>query len=434
MTEANTGRWVPEGSALGYPRPRLTRPDASAWTRAEGVLALGLVFAVGTQISALYHAPIGSLLSIALLPLWMRTAANHRWMLPLGILLALSALSGVALTLLNAGDHATSTYSIIERSLMLVCLVGGVGALLYALSRFRASTVAMVYGLGMAAAVPLAGVNMVNPWKFSFSMPVTVVVLAWLMRSDRAGLQVLATLALGVVGMVSDSRSYASMMFLAAAILAWNRVLPRLVKVRRRWGNVLGLAALGVALFYFMQFALLQGYFGEVTQQRTAEQVERSGSLLLGGRPELAASVALLRHDPAGLGSGTIANSEDVYRAQVGMDGIGYDPNNGYVLNYMFGSGIEVHSLLADFWLWFGLAGLAAAVLLAMIVTNGVNLALRSGAITALLAYVAIRFFWDLAFSPASTSMRLAVLAIALCAVARVRTDASSESTASPPG
>ncbi|PFG20463.1 hypothetical protein ATL40_2063 [Serinibacter salmoneus] len=388
------------------------------WTRAEGLLALVLVFAVGSQVSLLYHAPLGALASLALFPLWQRTLATSGWVRLLMGLLAVSAACGLLLSLLARSTHAISTYSIVERSLMLACLVGGLGALLYALARFTPATVALVYGLGMAAAVPLAGINPANPWKFSLSMPVTVVVLALLMRRDRASLQVVALVGLGAVGMVSDSRSYASMMFLAAAILAWNRVLPRLVGARRRWGNLFGLAALGIALFYFMQFALLQGYFGEVTQQRTADQIERSGSLLLGGRPELAASLALLRAHPAGLGSGTIANAGDVYRAQEGMAGIGYDPNNGYVLNYMFGSGVEVHSVAADFWLWFGLPGLAAVIVAGALVASGVNRALRAGAMSGLLAYVGIRFFWDLAFSPASTSMRLAVLAIALAVVA----------------
>ena len=39
------------------------------------------------------------------------------------------------------------------------------------------------------------------------------------------------------------------------------------------------------------------------------------------------------------------------------MSALNYDPNNGYVEQYLFGQGYEVHSVLGDLWIHFGVAG-----------------------------------------------------------------------------
>lgn len=84
----------------------------------------------------------------------------------------------------------------------------------------------------------------------------------------------------------------------------------------------------------------------------------------------------------------------------------------------MFGTGIEVHSIIGDFWLWFGLAGLAACIAMAVILVRGLEHSLRDAALTGLLAYLSIRAFWDLAFSPPAPSMTTLALTLPLIAVA----------------
>ena len=42
-----------------------------------------------------------------------------------------------------------------------------------------------------------------------------------------------------------------------------------------------------------------------------------------------------------------------------GMASVNYNPNNGYVHNYMFGHGFELHSGLADIWIALSLPGAA---------------------------------------------------------------------------
>ena len=169
-------------------------------------------------------------------------------------------------------------------------------------------------------------------------------------------------------------------------------------------------ALVGVGGYFLIQAALLDGALGENARARSVAQIERSGSLLTGGRPELGASIALLTARPWGYGSGVFPTGEQIQTAKRGMVTLGYDPDNGYVNRYMFGNGFEVHSLTGDLWILFGLSGLALAVLLALAVGSSLITRLASGTASAVGAFLALRLLWDLAFSPiGSAALTLAV-------------------------
>ena len=92
------------------------------------------------------------------------------------------------------------------------------------------------------------------------------------------------------------------------------------------------------------------GTLGEDAQNRTIAQSSSSAGLLLSARPELGASWALFRNRPWGYGAGVKPRFEDLWVAKQGMAALGYDPENGYVENFMFGGRIELHSGLMDMW------------------------------------------------------------------------------------
>ena len=99
------------------------------------------------------------------------------------------------------------------------------------------------------------------------------------------------------------------------------------------------MAALGLAVYYLGTTLLVDGYLGEAAQAKSVAQIDAAGSLIAGGRPELAATLALLGADFRGFGLGAIANYHDVLVAKTGMASINYDPNNGYVERYLFDCG-----------------------------------------------------------------------------------------------
>ncbi|MFE1665835.1 hypothetical protein [Microbacterium sp. P02] len=388
----------------------------------EAAVSVVLCVILGARINAVPFAPVAGLVGIALLPALIPTIRRFRTIPTLLILLAVSLGAGVALTSFSSATHDTSMSLAISHSAMVVALIGGIAVLLFARAHIGTPWTAISYGAGMVGGIFLEPVSGSNAWRFTYSLPIAVLVLAILSMRPRLAPQLLALVGLGVIGLVNDSRSNSAMLFLAAAILLWQRFSRAVSKGRRRAGNIIGLILVAAGFFQLAQFSLLEGYFGEVSQDKTAAQIATSGSLLLGGRPEASASFAIIREYPLGLGSGTLPTGGDVTAAKTAMQQIGYDPNNGYVERFMFGSGIEVHSMLGDFWIWFGLAGLAACVVMVTTVVWGLEHRLRSAGLTALLAYLSVRFFWDLLFSPASSSMKFVTLTIALAAIAITET------------
>ena len=99
---------------------------------------------------------------------------------------------------------------------------------------------------------------------------------------------------------------------------------------------------------------------------------------------------------------------------------IGYDPNNGYVENYMFGDGIELHSLFADIWVMFGVGGIALALAIIVFTMRGVLHDIATGVASTVAMYLALRLLWDMAFSPWLSSLVLLPLAVGASLTDRV--------------
>lgn len=393
------------------------RRDVPAASRLEIGLAYVVTAVAGAWVLLPYNIPLGGVIGVALFPLWLSTTARFRLVRTLALLASIALVSGLLLTWAASFDRVTQPSSAIERSAMLVGLLGAAFALLWAREILGTANTSVAFGLGAMLGI-IPDLDAGSTWRFTFSIPVTLLVLALASRSNRLMPQLTVIVILMVVGALNGSRSNTAMLALVGAILVWQRFRTIAAPKRRRAGSLLSLALLAVAVFLVAQAAILEGYFGEAAQARSEAQIQGSGSIILGGRPEAAAASALIANQPFGMGSGTVAASRDIAIAKAAMADIGYDPHNGYVNRYMFGGGIEVHSLLGDFWIWFGIPGVLVCLALLAIVLLGLDNRLRVGAASALPLYLAARFVWDLAFSPAITSMKLLPLTIALLAVA----------------
>ncbi|WP_394280178.1 hypothetical protein [Microbacterium sp.] len=385
------------------------------WT-AEPTFAIALCVIVGLRLTLPYSATVGGLLGLLLVPLWLPLLRRARLFVALAVVLLAATASGLLLTWWLSAERDAAPSSMVERSALALCLLGAVGALLWARTVIGLSTMSIAFGTGMAIGV-LGDLGDGISWRFTFSIPLTILLMAIAARNGRLLPQLAVIVVLAVVGAVSDARSNTAMLFLAAVVLVWQQIGRAGGRTQRRTGNLVGVLLFGLAVFFVAQAAILEGFFGEATRDRTQAQIDGSGSLLLGGRPEIAASDALIRLHPLGMGSGIIASPSDVTAAKSAMAAIGYDPNNNYVERFMFGGGIEVHSMLGDFWLWFGLPGLVACVIIATIAGLGLERALREGVCTALAVYLATRLAWDLAFSPAVSAMKTLPLALVILAV-----------------
>lgn len=395
-------------------RPLSFLPRNEKRSPAAQAIALAVTALIAMRIDLQFALTAGGAAALVLAPLWFATAMRARWTRLLGILAILATASGAILTMVNSVDHTQLSYDLVSRAVALLQLAAVVGFLVWAHRVTSLAKTSLAFAAGLAASIPLHISDDPNFWRFSLSVPLGVFVLALCSMTDRLLLTLGAIGGLAIIGLLNDSRSNSAFLLLTGVVLVWQRLSVVGSRRARGWGGVLSLAAAGGAIAMLLQAAILEGYFGEVTQARTAEQIARGGSVVVGGRPEIAASAALIARYPWGLGSGIKASYDDIQAAKSSMTGIGYDPDNGYVERFMFGTGIELHSVMGDFWVWFGLAGVALVAAALFLLITAIKRGYVAGALTPLLVYLAIRAFWDIPFSPFDSALRLWPLTLSL--------------------
>ena len=385
----------------------------------ETLLAVAITFVLGVRYRLSPDVPIGFIFALLLLPVTIGVARRFRGM---GLIFALSVASAAFGLLLTwfAASHGMADHS---RAIVQTARVLGFGlgalALLWSRTVLGSRRVIMVYAIGFYCSLLLVGVQAYEVWKFSLSVPTTLLVLSLPGVYGKARREAVALVALGAFSAFNDARSAAAMMLIAAALVISQ---GRRAETRRtRTGLVLvRIALVAIGGYYLVQAALIGGDLGAEAQMRTEQQIASSGSLLVGGRPEMGATFALVQHQPVGYGAGTLVTPANILIAKAGMEKLGVDPNNGYVEDYMFGDGIEVHSLLGDLWLLFGIPGMLLALAVLGYVILGMARSLGQRLASGAMLFLTVRLVWDFAFSPFPSAMDtlMLVVAVALPAVA----------------
>jgi hypothetical protein len=377
------------------------------------VLGFGVHYRLSPDVSP------GLLLAIAFLPVTYGMRRRYQGTSALTLLVLLAAASGLVLTWVAATDGYVDHSRAIVQTARVLELGFGTLALLWARAVVGPRVTVLAYTLGLFMGLGVVGLDPDNYWKFSLSVPVTLLVLALPNVFGRPRAEIAALVGLGAVSALNDSRSATALMLIAATLLITQVTRDargsRTLKAPVRGASVLlRLVLVAVGGFYLTQSLILDGTLGEAAKQRTVEQIQTSGSVLLGGRPELGASAALILHQPWGYGAGALATGNDVLIAKTGMADIGYDPNNGYVEKYMFGLGFEVHSMLGDMWVLYGIAGMLLALLVVALTLTGIARALQRNAASGAMLFLAVYALWDFAFSPFPSAMANLMLELAL--------------------
>ena len=386
------------------------------------ILAVVVVILIGLKAELPLGITVGYLAAAGLFPLWLPILKRYRGAVPL-LLVGLVAIgSGIWLTALAAPTHNIALGELAGNSIGLIGILCSIGFLLWARTVLPDSWIALWFGLGLLASVTADARFFDNPWRFGFSFAVTVVAFAVAHTLNRRWFDLLVVLGLTAVAMVTDARSTFAILLLTAILVAWQmRPTGRLRNLRTRSGIgvVLAIGVLSVIVYNLGQAAIIAGLFGEETRRRTVEQLDTAGSLILGGRPELAATTALMAHQPYGFGAGTLLNPSDVLVAKTGMTTINYAPDNGYVENYMFGGTIEVHSVLGDLWARFGIPGLVLAGVILFLVLRGVGAAVAANRASGILIFLVVNTVWVFFFGPLYSAARLLILALALAMIVK---------------
>jgi len=380
----------------------------------ESHLARVILLIVGLRYGFHFGATYGDVLAIATIPLWIGAFRRYSLGLVFAGLALTAAVAGLVLSEISKGDHYLNLANRRDVTMQLVGVVLALGVVLWARRLLRPGEIGLWFGLGMLAdAVLSPGTWGTNPWKFAFCMPVAVIVLGAVALQRRLAVTLSAVAALALLSIALDSRAYSATLALVGVLVFW-----RWMRTARNGGgwlrNVALIAALAISVYYLATSLLVNGYLGRDAQVRSVEQIHSSGSLILGGRPELAATLALMRDRPEGYGVGVVPNPHDVLVAKSGLAGINYSPNNGYVDRYMFGGHIELHSVFGDMWANWGVIGLLLLALTAFLLVLTLADALSSGHGDVLVLYLCCWSLWNLAFSPFIVSVPVLVLAVGL--------------------
>jgi hypothetical protein len=412
-------RAEPTSVARGRSR-RSQRPNARAAEAERTRLVGGAVAAVVLVLLAMRTEiqsglTIGYLAAAFLSPLWVPTLRRY-WGARLLLVVGLFAVaSGLWLTESFAATRDTSLGQMVALSVGMLGILCGIGFVLWCRTVLSDAQVALWFGVGLLLGVtPTSELYLTNPWKFGYSFALTLIVLALARQTGRRWLEFLAVSGFTVIAAFTDARSAFAILLLTAVIVLWQmRPGHRTRTVSTAW-LVLVIGVLTLVVYMVAQALILDGTLGEETQLRSDAQLQTSGSLILGGRPEAAATAALMLHQPFGFGTGTQPSGEDILAAKSGLSRIGYDPNNNYVDIYMFGGHIELHSIVGDLWAWFGIPGLLLTGVLVAVVLRGIAGGIARGTASAVALYVVIKLFWALPFGPVYSSATIMILAVGL--------------------
>lgn len=397
----------------------------------QRVIAILAAFLLGLHLVVHGGIGVGDAFTVLLLAVWLPAVLRYSggW-----LLVTTGAVTAVWGWLLASGaladGYAISGSERLQTVATLLSISLGAGVLLWARGVIPAPVIGAAYGAGMVLNAVRTYAPSENDWKFIWAIPVSVLVLSLAVMTRRKFVGVAATALLAVVSALLDCRSYSAALLLATLLLVIaarrsdsTRKLPTAVVA----GFVVALAG---AVYYLGTSLLVSGYLGRDAQVRTIDQINTSGSVILGGRPEIAATWALMRHRPGGYGAGVIPQGKDILVAKGGLRGIAYDPNNGYVEKYMFGGHIELHSMFGDLWASFGIPGLVFTLLVVVVMFRSLSrcLARRTG--DCLVIFLAVWSLWNVGFSPLASSASVLMLAMALALPAVTRTGARAGTSA----
>lgn len=380
------------------------------WRSAETLVCAGALAALGLRVYLPSHVPLGLAPTLATAPLWLRVLPAYRFGRLLAVLAAAAVVFGLSLSAYASSTRTFSRQDLASNLSLVLLTFCGAAVVLWGRQLMGSRSTALLVALGMLAGAAIRGPSGdLNFWKGGWATPTIVLVLAW--TYGRAWATIVALLVLAVVSVTFDTRAQAVVLLLCAVVVAW-QLRPRNARGRTSAvGTAVVLGGLGLLAYQLGTQALVRGFLGREAQERSIEQINRAGSLILGGRPEGGATLALMRADISGYGFGILPSNADLMVAKEGLAGINYDPNNGYVEHFMFGTGFELHSVVGDLWVRMGPVGLLLILALAVVLVRSVAERMQGRAATGLLLFVVIWTFWNLLFSPllnAGTTLTLA--------------------------
>ena len=345
-------------------------PVDDRYERATVIIARIAIVLVGFDVRLAHGAPPGLFVAVLLLPLWLPSVRRYSGALLIGALALAAVPSGLVLSELSAVDHTVHLGNQLGSVALLLSGIGAIGLLLWARTLLPLHQVVALYGAG-AVACGLQQGDAVS-WKFNLAVPVTFLVLGVIEGRQSRVVPAVAIIGLGLMGINDDARSYFGMCVLAAMLSLWQVRSRAGTGALSRWFPAILIAGSAAAVYFLASALLTSGYFGTELQERSVTQIETTGSLIAGGRPEWSATRELMRTNPQGYGIGVVPTWEDYIIGKKGLASINVD-TGGYAIHFMFGGEFRLHSVIADLWVGYGLVGLGLGFAIAWTIVRSLS-------------------------------------------------------------
>ncbi|WP_130291989.1 hypothetical protein [Pseudonocardia sediminis] len=330
------------------------------------------------------------------------------------------SLSGLILIIVNRGSGSVIEFApdLIRQSYLVVfALAVEALVVVWLVFRLKISRTVVLFAIGSlvnSALHPEAWGE--NAWKYAFAFPASLLFVAMLGRLRREVVLV-GGLSLAGLSLALATRNTAG----AVAI----SVISQLLFGRRPVGGrtssarflLLGMVlVVAVSVIYDLILSFsLQGVFGPALQ-RTAE-LQSLNSAPVAGRVEYGATFSLFWSQPWGFGPGAVPPVEVADIGKVGLQALGVGTSDDYVNNVMFGRTIEVHSILGDLWVQFGVGGIVLGLTLIGTLLVGFRKSIELCALQSrvIVTFLVFQAGWDLLFSPLAVNYRTVGFSFGIC-------------------
>lgn len=421
-------------SGVGVLGPPVRAPEAPARPRPGGtptvsdepfqritVLVCHLVVVlVGVDMPLTAGVSSALVAGIVLFPLWAPVLRRYALATTIAALAAASACWGVVLSELSAADHSVSATLRVQSIALLLSGTVAIGLVLWCRQHVPLHRIIGLYGLGSLAGAVLDGGT---SWKYNLAVPTMFLALGIIEANPRRRrLAAVVLVALGLVSVFDEGRSLFALALLAAVLVLSQSVSAGTARRLGRWSPALVLAAITFALYLAGTALLTGGYLGSTLEERTTEQIETTGSLIAGGRPEWAATWQLFSTRPEGFGPGVAPSWSDYMAGKSGLASINVD-TGGYAKYYLFGGQFRLHSVAADLWVSYGLFGVFLAVAILVSLVRSLSLSLASGRARTSVLFACVLGLWYLLFGPIYSNWLDVSVALAFTMLPRSSTD-----------
>jgi hypothetical protein len=428
---------LPAGAKPTTPGPADGGPTAPAPPRGFAVTSVAVVSVL--LVGLAYRLPLvhygtttATVPAVLILPVCLSAVSHFRYARTLLVLAFVAVAGGTGMALLALGRYQIDRPLAISQAVLILTSFLSVGVLLWAARVLTIGPTALLYGLAtLVGNAVTPGSWGMNPWKYAFALPTAIILLSLVGRRNLVG-QLIALGLLGVVSAAFDYRSFFGFCMLCGVLLAWQRI-GGWKPPRPKAAPIIAVGALGIAMYYLGTSLLVDGVLGQKLQERSEAQIQASGSLLLGGRPEWSGTARLMALRPEGYGLGVVPGHAEVAAVKAGFASINVDYNTGYVERFMVGPTFRLHSIVADLWADSGFFGLLLCAMVVFILVSAFTVRLAMRTATPLFIFMVLLALWDLAFGTSYTNLPDVTLALALAlfpaaaAVRRTRAERIAE-------